>query len=218
MIRNLTLTLAVIIVGAGLLFAACGDGDGSGSPTATVVAEATSPPEPEPTSAPPEPTATPEPPDAASRLTLDAIRNGTYHSDRFSEMTVSGEYTLVDGVFQEDQPEPYDPLGISIREGPVFGDLDGDGVDDAVFVTITSCCGNLTIFFDLIAVFSNEGSPTTPVQVALDDVNPTGPPRIVNGTIEVDGVTHGPDDAICCPTVSVSLVYVLEGSSLVLVE
>ena len=213
MIRNLTLTLAVIIVGAGLLFAACGDGDGSGSPTATVVAEATSPPEPEPTSAPPEPTATPEPPDAASRLTVEAIRNGTYRSD----FTESGEYTLVDGGFQEFPPEPFDPIGISISEGPIFGDLDGDGVDDAAFITLTSP-GGTSIVFDLIAVLNDGGSPAPTAPVFLGDRITIGELRIVDGTVGVDAIIHGPDDPICCPTVSVSLVYVLDGASLVPVE
>ena len=213
MLKNLTRTLAVIIFGAGLLFAACSGGDGSESPTATIVEEATSVPDSEPTSAPAEATAPPEATAPAPELSLDALLNGTY----LSGYTASGEYTMVDGGYDEDTGAPLGPLFIVLTADPVFGDLDGDGVDDAVFITVTNT-GGTGRFHDVIAVLNDGGSPAPTAPVDIGDRTRIDELRIVDGTIEIDAVIHGPEDGGCCPSVPATLRFVVDGASLVPVE
>ncbi|MGD9029094.1 MAG: META domain-containing protein [Anaerolineae bacterium] len=145
-------------------------------------------------------------------LTEQAIRNATYPS----EWEEGGEITLIDGRFEG---EPFVEGGatrpiVTLIEPVAFGDLDGDGVDEAVVILATSPGGSGT-FVSLEAMGNDNGTPVHLASYQLGDRVRAESLAIQDGQIVLEMVTHGPDDPMCCPTQIVRTTYALEDGALV---
>ncbi len=145
-------------------------------------------------------------------LTLEALQNATYQT----EYTDRGAVQLVDGEYRETFDDTTAELVINlVGNMTAFGDLNGDGVEDAAAVLLSSPGGS-GAFFDLAAVINQDGQPLHVAtkflgdRVELQAVSITGA-----GEIEVERLAHGPDDPFCCPTVPVTQSYYLLGDKLV---
>ena len=152
---------------------------------------------------------TPEPPTA---LTVEALKNAEYQS----EWPAEGVAKLTDGEYQEEiVPGAASKLIIVVYpDMHAFGDLNGDGVDDAAVVLATSGGGSGT-FISLEAVINDRGTPKHVATAFLGDRAQVKTVAIESGEITVDMVTHGPDDPMCCPTLEVTQKYKLQGDILV---
>jgi hypothetical protein len=127
-------------------------------------------------------------------LNLDALSNMTYrlaYADRGGPVDVvklvNSEERNGGGFWQLD------------KEHIAFGDLDGDGVDDAV-VVLRESGGGSGLFSNLVAVIRRNGRLETPAVSELGDrieINQIG---IRDGIVTVDMITQGPNDGLCCPT------------------
>jgi hypothetical protein len=195
------LILAVVAVG-------CAGATPTPYPTPTPAPATSTPIPPTPTAVPP--TATPIPP-----LTLAALENAEYQS----EWPADGLAKLTDGEYEE-EIVPGAASKIIIRFYPdmyAFGDLDGDGIEDAAVVLATSGGGSGT-FISLEAVINDEGTPNHVATAFLGDrVRPMSI-SIESGQIGVDMIAHGPDDPMCCPSLEVTQKYELKGDELVLLS
>ncbi len=78
------------------------------------------------------------------------------------------------------------------------GDLDGDGVDDAV-VLLTRSNGGTATWSYLAVVARAAGALRNVATVALGDRVQIRSARIADGTLSVSTVRAGPNDAACCP-------------------
>ena len=78
------------------------------------------------------------------------------------------------------------------------GDLDGDGVDDAV-VLLTRSNGGTATWTYLAVVARESGTLRNLATVALGDRVQIRSARIADGTLSVSTVRAGPHDAACCP-------------------
>ena len=124
--------------------------------------------------------------------------------------------TLRDGRWEG---EPYVAGGASrpmagVIEGlSVAGDLDVDGTGETVAFLWSSTGGSGTRNY--IAVFSNgaNGAINRSTMLIGDRVK-LREARIADGRIEVDVVEHGPDDAMCCPSVDATRAWFYDGQSL----
>lgn len=144
-------------------------------------------------------------------LTLEALKNAAY----FSEWPADGVAQLVDGKYQEEYEEgAASELFIVFTDMYAFGDLDGDGVEDAAVVLATSGGGS-GLFMSLEAVINDGGTPHHVATAFLGDRVELKSISIESGVITVDMVTHGPDDPMCCPTLEVTQEYELQGDQLV---
>ncbi len=152
------------------------------------------------------------PPTAGQPLTLEALKNAAY----LSEWPADGVAQLVDGEYEEEiVPGAASKLIIVFyRDMYAFGDLDGDGVEDAAVVLATSGGGSGT-FISLEAVINDQGTPKHVATAFLGDRVQVNSVVIESGIITVDMVTHGPDDPLCCPTLEVTQRYELQGDTLV---
>jgi len=156
---------------------------------------------------------TPEDPhEAGAGLTLDALRNATY----LTELEESGTLTLTDGRYEG---EPFVEGGatrlvVTLVEPVAFGDVDGDGVEDAA-VALVADPGGSGSFTYLAAVIDQDGMGHNVATELLGDRVKIGALSIAGGEIVVDMVTHGPDDPMCCPTQRVVQRYALQGDALV---
>jgi heat shock protein HslJ len=150
--------------------------------------------------------------EAQAGLTLDDLRNATYPS----EWEDSGVVTLTDGRYEG---EPYveggaSRLVVTLISPLAFGDLDGDGVDDAAVILVANPGGSGT-FYSLEAVRDESGEPAHLASHSLGDRAQIRSLAIEGGQIALEMVTHGPDDPMCCPTQIVRNTYALEGGELV---
>jgi len=151
-------------------------------------------------------------PASASSLSLEALKNATYPS----EWGESGAITLTDGGYEGD---PFVEGGASrpiviLVEPVAFGDLDGDGVEDAAVILAANAGGSGT-FISLEAVRNEGGEPVHVATYSLGDRARIESLAIEGGQIVLEMITHGPDDPLCCPTQLVRNVYALEGDTLI---
>ncbi len=150
---------------------------------------------------------TPPPP-----LTVEALMNADYHSD----WPADGVAELEDGQYEEEiVPGAASKLVIVVYPDMyAFGDLNGDGVDDAAVVLATSAGGSGT-FISLEAVVNEQGTPKHAASAQLGDRARINSLMIESGKVTVNLVTHGPNDPMCCPSQEASQEYKLQGDALV---
>ncbi|MCB9175825.1 MAG: hypothetical protein H6648_01595 [Caldilineae bacterium] len=124
---------------------------------------------------------------------------------------------LVDGIYQE-KPMPDSASFIanySLGPWRAYGDLNGDGVEDAAQVLI-NMPGGSGVFMFLAAVADEAGQASVLDTISLGDRQALENLSIADGKVFVTGKTHGPDDPMCCPTLEFSATYGLQDGKLVL--
>ena len=174
------------------------------TPTATVA----NTPTPKETGAP-EPTLTVPvltPPVAETPSTgpfsLDMLKNFSYRVEDFNVQA-----DLVDGVYLGDM------IQARLVEPAAFGDLNGDGKQDAAVVLAIKSGGTGT-FFDLIAVLDNAGTPEQVGFTTIGDRQIVKNLQIADGRIVLDYLTQGLNDPLCCPGEHRLRSYLLENGLL----
>ncbi len=95
-----------------------------------------------------------------------------------------------------------------------FGDLNGDGVDDAV-VFLSENSGGSGVFTYMAAVLNQNSMPVNVDTTVLGDRTNLISVEIADGVIAVDMVTQGPDDPMCCATLEVVKSFKVEDGTLV---
>ncbi|MCS6826080.1 MAG: META domain-containing protein [Caldilinea sp.] len=143
---------------------------------------------------------------ASSVLTLEALANLTYRS----QLTPSGEITLVDGRYED----PANGVFAVLAAAPMaFGTLNGE---DAAAVLLAESSGASSVFVTLAVVVDQDGQPVNVASALLGDRVDVQALTIDGSRILVDMVRHGPNDPMCCPTEVVRLIYGLGDEGLVL--
>jgi hypothetical protein len=137
--------------------------------------------------------------------------------DTFANMTLVSPQTtetvqLTNGVF--DGEANGNPLIIQLLPQAAFGDLNGDGLDDAALL-ITENTGGSGVFVSLVAMVNNGSGFDQVVSLYVDDRPLINSISIENGRIILDAVIHAVDDSMAEPTMKVVEEFTLEGSKLV---
>lgn len=148
----------------------------------------------------------------AGPLTEDQLANASYP---YGDVTIS----LVDGQYQQ-KPSPDSAtyiVNVSLTGPIAYGDLDGDGVEDAALV-LTDEPGGSGTFVSLAAARNVDGEAEGVATTPLGDRVKVEALAIADGIITVELVTHGPSDPMCCPTQAATWRYRLEGENLVQIE
>jgi hypothetical protein len=173
---------------------------------------------PSPTSPPtalPSDTPTPLP-----TLSEAILKNAAYRRLGFDQtQRLSAEMMqLTDGLFEAEQPGSGLPsLKVSYIQG-AFGDLDGDGLEDAAVVLAADPGGSGTFYY-LAPVLNRDGAPENPSNRWLGDRVAIRGLRIEAGHLLVEMLAHGPNDPQCCPSELVVNEYMLyQGQLLTLNE
>ena len=149
--------------------------------------------------------------EAPAALTLDVLKNTEYQS----EFPASGKAKLTDGTYFE----PYEPGSASgvhltlMSEHLALGDLNSDGVDDAVVILEASGGGSGTFRY-LTAVLNEGGQPRHVASALLGDRVHIESLAIQAGRIVVQMIAHGPGDGQCCPTQKQTHTFRLAGDTL----
>ena len=150
---------------------------------------------------------------ACSRDTTDVklTKETLYNAHYVSEVVDGGDVKLTDGEFYDLE----DRITIRIWDPIVYGDLNADGVEDAVVVLVSQAGGSGT-FYHMHAVLNDGGKPVDYAFAFLGD-------RIKLETLSVDEdgaidlrmLTHHQRDPMCCPTVQSNDKYRLKEGALV---
>jgi hypothetical protein len=146
---------------------------------------------------------------ASAPLTDEMLRNAEYQG------IYQEPIQLTDGVYEG---EPFVEGGasrptVTFIEPYAFGDLTGDGVDDAAALLVESSGGSGSFVY-LTAVVNRDGSAENAATVLLGDRARVQSLTIADGRISVTMVTHGPDDPMCCPSQESVQTYELQDSKL----
>jgi hypothetical protein len=148
---------------------------------------------------------------APEGLSPQELANATYQG--IYEQPV----TLTDGAYAG---EPFVEGGasrptVTFIEGPIaYGDINGDGQDDAAALLAENSGGSGTFVY-LAAVVSQDGQPVNVATTLLGDRVQVESLKIENKQIVVEMVQAGPDDPMCCPSQQVVKTYELQGDQLV---
>ena len=105
------------------------------------------------------------------------------------------------------------PIKLKVVGPNAFGDLNGDGTDDAAVVLAQDLGGSGT-FMTLAAVISDQGIPRYQAGTSLGDRVQVNSIAIRDGIIRVTLTGHGPSDPMCCPTQSQTRSFRLDGTKL----
>jgi uncharacterized lipoprotein YbaY len=148
---------------------------------------------------------------APEGLSPQELANGTYKG--IYEQPV----TLTDGAYEG---EPFVEGGasrptVTFIDNPIaYGDLNGDGQEDAAVLLAENSGGSGTFVY-LAAVVSQDGQPVNVATTLLGDRVQVDSLEIENNQIVVDMVQAGPDDPMCCPSQQVVKTFELQGDQLV---
>lgn len=186
-----------ILLVLALLLAACNPSTGSepvvSAPTSTTAAPDTA-----------EPTATTEPttPADLTEATLDSLAyQGIYNEP----------VQLTGGLFEG---EPLVEGGASrptVTRLPLaaFGDLNGDGVEDAAVLLVENSGGSGSFVY-LAAVINQASIPENVATILLGDRVSPQSLAIAEGQIVVEATSHADSDPLCCPSLTSRSIYALQ--------
>ena len=122
---------------------------------------------------------------------------------------------LVDGVYQRGDRGAADYLSVFVTDTIVVGDLDGDGVEEAVALISEDYGGSGTFVF--LTAFRKQGETAHYLaSIFLDDRPVIEGLSIIEGEIQVDAIVHDVDDPMCCPSISTERSYRMYDNNLVL--
>jgi hypothetical protein len=159
----------------------------------------------------PVPVPTPAP---VRALTLAALSNAEYHSPDW------GTFRLTNGLYERPPLNPGEASSAyttRLLEPVAFGDLNGDGAQDAV-VGLGTQSGGTGHFVELAAVLNRDGSPQNADTLPLGDRVVIEQASIQDGIITLNMRVHGPNDGLCCPSQLETWQFLLQGDQVIRVE
>lgn len=152
---------------------------------------AVSPFDPTPTPILPTPTPVIDP----HGLSWSVLQNAQYHSPLW------GDFQLTGGIYYRTPGEPNaspELYSTELLELFAYGDLDGDGTEDAVVILQTQNGGNMSTK-ELAAVLNQNGQPYNISSVELGSAA-LEILQVQAGVVFLEGRTLGPNDPLCCPS------------------
>ena len=144
-------------------------------------------------------------------LTINELKSGEYRSN----WSAKGKIRLTEGIYKEKiVPDSATELVIKLSDKIGFGDLNGDGAEDAAVILISDPGGSGT-FYELAAVINSRGKAKHADSVFLGDRVKVEDIDIRSGKIVVKMVIQKSTDPRCCPSLKVEQEYALQGDALV---
>ena len=151
---------------------------------------------------------TSEPSTSVLPLTLQELKNYTYLAPQYNRSA-----PLQDGKYEIGSGADY--FMAFLEPQVAFGDLNGDGVDDAA-VLLGENGGGSGVFVSLIAMINANGEPMQAGSAFIDDRALINNLSINVGRIVLDAMIHGPNDPMVDPTKKVTETFHLAKNGLVL--
>jgi hypothetical protein len=125
-------------------------------------------------------------------LTLEMLKNGTYHTPAYDHTV-----TLVNGAYSEGSGAS--AFSVQMLDVYGFGDLNGDGQADAA-ILLAENGGGSGEFESVIAVINQAGKPHQESEAQLGDRVQIKSMDISSGVIHLNMLVQAPNDPMCCPS------------------
>lgn len=148
---------------------------------------------------------------ANTNLSVDVLRSGEYRSPDW------GAFQLTDGVYYRTPPtaqESPDAYTTRIQDPIIYGDINADGLEDALVILNTQN-GGTGHFIELAGVLNQNGSAYNVSTIPLGDRVVVESGKVENGIVVLNMRVHGSNDGLCCPSQSVTWNFALNGNQLV---
>ncbi len=130
------------------------------------------------------------------------------------KLPVSGKsVTLKDGKYENGQGADY--IFASVSQAMAFGDLNGDGLQDAA-VVLAENTGGSGVFESLVVVLGSSSGLVQGPSILLGDRVQLLGMTAFKAQIALDMVVAGPNDPLCCPSQPSQRVYTLTSGGLLL--
>ncbi len=145
-------------------------------------------------------------------LTVEQLMNSNYSTQ---DGVDSRNYTLINGVYQTGPDASVGGFySVRMSDQIAFGDLNGDGQPEAVVLLFENYGGTGTFIF-MSVITSQNGQPvqlaTLPIgEMTIEQISITG------NEIRLAGVTYGPSDPHCCPSMPYTKTYAFVDNQLYL--
>ncbi len=150
-------------------------------------------------------------PTEASLIPVEELMNATY-SGIYDELV-----TLTNGVYEGEpfvEGYPDRPLVEYVDGVELYGDLDGDGVEDTVAFLLENS-GGTAVFTYVSAQLNRNGQPVDAGAAMVEDRTQVHSAVIEDGQVILDITTRGPGGGDCCPSYKTRKIYTLDGGRLV---
>ena len=129
-------------------------------------------------------------------LAQQQIQNADYQLG-FTDVPRTVQFT--NGVFQQGTAGAADFMDIRVTDFIAFGDINGDGVNEAAAL-ISENYGGTGVFVFLALYVEQAEQPVYLTSVFIDDRPAVDSVGFENGEIYLRVTTHGAEDPFCCPT------------------
>jgi hypothetical protein len=146
------------------------------------------------------------------------LKNATFSIKDFASVNGGSDtFTLVDGKYAYIDPtNPPDPANYTVQyQKSATGDLNGDGVPDAAVILIADTSGSGAFIYLAAMVADNNGLENSDT-IYLGDRVIVESMAIQDGMVQLQMITHGPQDGLCCPSVKTSQTYLFDNGHLVI--
>ena len=135
---------------------------------------------------------------------MNELRNARY------SLPDVGEFQLQNGAYVNVPQQQR--VTLVDRPGYVqFGDLDNDQKTEGL-VVLAANTGSSGTFYYLVAVTEQQGQLRPVAATLLGDRIQVQEISVVNGQVKVELITQGPNDPMCCPTLTVTANYTLQAN------
>jgi heat shock protein HslJ len=145
----------------------------------------------------------------AQTFTYQELANATYQS----ELSASGSVTLVNGEYRDPSQAG---TALIMSNYAAFGDVTGDGQEDAVLVLIATGGGSGTFYY--LTVVQHQGEALLDARTLIGDRVRLNSLQIAGKQIVVDMLQAGPNDPQCCPSIQAIQRYQWTGAKLELLD
>lgn len=151
-----------------------------------------------------------------SALSIEQLKNAEVKITGVLGTEPTRTIRLTDGAFEaSSDPASADYVRVNMGQQVAYGDLNGDGTQDAAII-IGEGYGGTGNFVSVVAMLNQGGQPVFAASIGVDDRPKVNSLAIQNGEILLDAVTHGPNDPLCCPAQPVTQSFRLWDERLVL--
>jgi heat shock protein HslJ len=141
----------------------------------------------------------------SGRLTKNVLNNTIYHIGEL------GTIRLNNGTFKNQYGEGATQMHRVTLEKTAFGDLNGDGFDDAAVILAWQNGGSGTFKY-LVAVQNSSGLPQQIDSILLGDRVQVSEMSIAAGVVALEELSHTPLNPMCCPSQQVKQSYILRAN------
>jgi hypothetical protein len=149
-------------------------------------------------------------------LTLEQLKNAEVKITGVSGTEPTRTVKLIDGRFESNSDHASaDYVNVSMGQQVGYGDLNGDGVQDAAII-IGENYGGTGDFVSVVAMLNQDGQPVFAGSAGVDDRPKINSLSIQDGEILLDALIHGPNDPGCCAAQPVTKSFRLWSGKLTL--